>query len=173
MIIGIRSKVIPAAMGQYYKGTSLQSQDISKCFCTGRIAGGSNCCKFCNTCSRWKKQSGGPLLIISQALCKSDQSDQIVFGQIFGQLFQFANQLRFFDVGIEEFLGGDTEIIAKTKKFGEGRQGFAGGDALIIAFAMAQIQAHLVFRNAFFVRSSEIRFLTNRSSIMTPPCIIE
>ena len=87
--------------------------------------------------------------LISQTFCKRDQSDQIVFGQIPGQLFQFANQLRFFDVGIEEFLGGDTEIIAKAKKFGEGRQGFAGGDALNIAFAMAQIQAHFVFRNTF------------------------
>ena len=111
--------------------------------------------------------------LISQSFCHGNQSRQIVCTQILGQLCEFANQLRFLGVCIEEFLGRNTEVIANEKELGEGRQGFAGGDALNIAFAMAQIQAHLVFRNAFFVRSSEIRFLTNRSSIMTPPCIIE
>ena len=107
--------------------------------------------------------------LISQSFCHGNQSRQIVCSQILGQLREFANQLRFLGVCIEKLLGRNTEVIANEKELREGRQGLAGGNALNIALAMPQIQAHLVFRNAFFVRSSEIRFLTNSSSIMTPP----
>ena len=87
--------------------------------------------------------------LISQSFCHGNQSRQIVCSQILGQLREFANQLRFLGVCIEKLLGRNTEVIANEKELREGRQGLAGGDALNIALAMAQIQAHFVFRNAF------------------------
>ena len=128
-----------STISRHIKNVSVQGELLEK----------ATVANFATTAAAGKNRSGGPLLLISQAFCDSDQSEQIVFGQIPGLLFQFANQLWFFDVCIEEFLGCDTKIIAKTKKFGERRHSFARGDALNTAFAMAQIQAHPAFRNTF------------------------
>lgn len=59
--------------------------------------------------------------LISQSFCHGYQSRQIVCSQILGQLREFANQLRFLDICIKEFLGRNTKIIANEKKLGEGR----------------------------------------------------
>lgn len=70
------------------------------------------------------------------------------------QLAKFINhtlkQRRVFQGFIKKLAGCEIEIFTDPQKFCHGRQGFPGRDIVHVPSAVAEVVAHLIFRNAFF-----------------------
>ena len=84
------------------------------------------------------------------AIDDSKEQLQVLIGeavQLFGDL---TGQDRISGFCSKELLRCNAEIVANHQKFAHGWQCSAGGNTLNVAFAVTEIEAHLVFGYAFF-----------------------
>lgn len=89
----------------------------------------------------------GILSFAGKPVNQGQQGKDVFVRELLHALDGLLNQNRFRVTLIEKCRRGDTEVFTDIEEFFDGRFGFAIGDIMDIIPAMAQIQAHLVFRN--------------------------
>ena len=89
-------------------------------------------------------------LFFLQAVDKPQQHQHIAFIQLLHPIQGLLDQLRILLRLIKKFLGGHIQILTDGKELLHGRQSLPGRDIINVSPAVAQVIAHLVFRNPFF-----------------------